>query len=270
MQAALELGELAAEQPGAGTVAVKPGLSGRVGQLRRPPVGHRGRARAVRDDRGHLQRGPQPGRAGHLDRVHAQAQHLTRVGRHERGHREVSQRELGGARHGRGLCRGIVPDDRHRPAARIAADQVRVPQGVGRPVESRRLPVPVSGHAVVAQLANMSRELRAGHRGRRELLVQGRPVLDAMLGEQRSAPSQFQVVAGQRRALVPRDERRRRRAAPLVITGAVEHQADESLDPGEIDGSVEPGVAIFQAEAGGCRCGGGGGCAHVVASRLRW
>ena len=113
--------------------------------------GHlRGRG-AVGDVGRDLQRRPQPGDAGHQRGVHAEVEDVLRVGRIEHGHVQVGQGHLRRARDRRALGARVVADERDRAAAVVGADEVRVPQRVGRAVETRGLAVPVADDPVAGR-----------------------------------------------------------------------------------------------------------------------
>ena len=200
-------------------------------------VGHRG---------DHLERGPQPARAGERDGVAPEVEDVLRVGgvEHRDGH--VGQRRLGGAGHARRLRRGVVADERDGAAARVGAGEVGVAQGVGGAVEAGRLAVPVADDPVAGERAGGRGELGALHRGEGELLVEPGREDDVVLGEQVAVAGELEVVAGERRALVARDVAPGAQARGTVGAVLVEGQAHEGLDAGEVHAAGGQGVAVAQ------------------------
>ena len=170
------------------------------------------------------------------------------VGRRKGRHAEVGECEFGRAGDGRRFRRRIVTGQRERATLRVRADEVRVPQRIGGPVETRRLAVPDAGHARIAQLAGLTRELRARHGGRGEFLVQAWLRHDGVLGEQRGVPRQLNVQAAQWRALIAGHVGRRGPPGALVGPRPVEQHAHQSLDAGQVDGTFLALVAILEAE----------------------
>ena len=212
--AALQLGELRAEQAGPRLVAVGAQAARQVRQVGGLPVrADLGGGRAVGHGGDHLHGRPQPAGAGEFDRVHAVDQGLGGVGRVEGRHGEAREGHLRRARQGGGLGRRVVADECHRSPGRRGPDHVRVPQRVGGPVQAGRLAVPDAGDAVVPGVADAAGQLGAGHRRRRQLLVEARPVHDAVLAEQVAVAGELEVVAAERRALVAGHVGGRREAA---------------------------------------------------------
>ena len=157
--------------------------------------GH-GRA-AVYDIGGEFQRHPQSAEARHRDAVQAQAQNVLRVGGGEHRHTQFGERPLRAARHRRALGGRVVADEREHPTERGGAAEVAVPQGVGGPVEARRLAVPIGGHPVDGAARPGARELRAEHGVGGQFLVDGGPEDDAGGRQLLAELQQFLVVAAE-------------------------------------------------------------------------
>ena len=108
------------------------------------------------------------------------------------GHHQAAAHGLAGAGDGGGLGGGVVADQRHRAAQRGRAGEVAVADGVGRAVQARALAVPEAGDPVVAAALQLTQQLRAGHGGGGQLLVQARLEDDAggpgVLGRRGPAP----------------------------------------------------------------------------------
>ena len=208
------------------------------GEIGRAPGPDRRRGRAVGHHRRDLQGGPQAAGPRQLHGVLSVLEDLGGVGRRKGRQAEVGEGEFGRAGDGRRFRRRIVTGQRERATLRVRADEVRVPQRVGGPVETGRLAVPDAGHARIAQLADLTRELRAGHRGRGEFLVQARLRHDGVLSEQRGVARQFEVEAAQRRALIAGHVGRRGPPGALVGPRPVEQHAHQSLDAGQVDGTL--------------------------------
>jgi hypothetical protein len=245
--AALQLGQRGLEELRGRLVGERAAADQQLGQHRLDPVGVHLRGPGAVGDVGHdLERGPQPGCPRHRDGVLAEVEHVLRVGRVERGDPQVGQQELGRPRHGRRLRGRVVADERHRPAGRVGARHVGVPQRVGGPVQPGRLPVPEPGDPVDAPVRGAADVLGALHGGGRQLLVDRGPEDDVVRVQQLPAPPQLQVVAAQWGALVAGDEQRRAPPGPPVGPADVEREPGERVHAGQVDGAVLEPVAVVQ------------------------
>ena len=227
------------------------------------PVGvhERGR-RGVRHVRGDLQRRPQSGDAGQDRRVYAEVQHVLGVGGIQGGHVEVGESEFRRARHGRRLGPRVVAHHHHGAPVGVGTDEVGVPQGVGGPVQTGRLAVPVAHHALQrgaagvggrAQGAGAARQLGAHHGRRAGLLVEGRTVHDVERVEELRTPGQLEVVAGERGSLIAAHQARGEQVLASVQPGTVADRPDERLDTRQEDGAAVAGVAVREGERSGVR-----------------
>ena len=212
-----------------------------------------GRARTV-GHRGHdLHRRPQAAGPGQGDAVETEVEHVLHGAGVEDDETEGGQRHLRPGRQRRGLAGRVVTAQGQHAAEPGGAGEVAVADGVAGAVDPGRLAVPDAEHAVVPMGGEGRRELAAADRGGAELLVDGRPVHDAELVEQRALRLQLAVVPTQGRALVARDERRR--VVPGAAIGAhlVERQPGEGLDAGGEDLAGDGAVPIAERERRGCR-----------------
>ena len=248
MERALQPGQRGPEQVRGRLVCVRGEAAWQAGQIGRAPRRDRRGGRAVGHHRRDLQGGPQPAGPRQLHGVLPVLNDLGGVGRRKGRHAEVGEGEFGRAGDSRRLRRRIVTGQRERATVGVRADEVRVPQRVRGPVQAGCLAVPDAGHAVVAQVADLTRELRAGHRGRGELLVQAGLGHDGVLSEQGGVARQFEVEAAQRGALVAGHVGRRGPPGALVGPRPVEQHAHQGLDAGQVDGTLLAAVAILQAE----------------------
>jgi hypothetical protein len=121
-----------------------------------------------------------------------------------------------------------------------------VPQGVGGAVEAGCLAVPDADHAVAGRLADDRCQLGALHGVGAELLVDVGPEHHAVLVEQRGLPLQFEVIAGQRRALVAGDQRP---GVPVVLEVEpvlLDRDAHQGLQAGQVDDALVALVPVAQ------------------------
>ncbi len=248
MERALQPGQGGPEQVRGRPVRVRGEAARQAGEIGRAPGRDRRRGRAVGHHRRDLQGGPQAAGPGQLHGMLPVLEDLGGVGRREGRHAEVGEGEFGRAGDGRRFRRRIVTGQRERATLGVGADEVRVPQRVGGPVQAGRLAVPDAGHARIAQIADLARELRAGHGGRGELLVQAGLGHDGVLGEQRGVARQLEVEAAQRGALIAGHVGRRGPPGALVGPRPVEQHAHQRLDAGQVDGPLLAAVAILEAE----------------------
>ena len=188
---------------------------------------------AVSHGGGDAQRCPQAAVARHPRCVRAEAQHVASVRRHEGRQSEIRQDSPGGRGDRRGFRRRVVAHEGHCAARAAGAGHVRVPQCIGRPIQPRRLPVPVADYAVDAILDRRPiRHLRSRNGGDAQLLIDGREVLHIKLAEQRLAAPQLEVVPAQRGALVAGNEAGGLQPNFTVRLRAIQHGAHERLNAG--------------------------------------
>ncbi|WPB87775.1 hypothetical protein [Streptomyces malaysiensis] len=121
-------------------------------------------------------------------------------------------------------------------------------QSVTRAVESGCLAVPDAEDPVRALCSGRGGELAAEHRRRPQFLVHRRPVDHVVFRQQPLAAREFEVVPGQRRPFVSGDENCRVMAVSTIVPDAVEQDAYQGLDAGEIDGAVLAEIAMVQRE----------------------
>src|SRR5204863_793777 len=144
----------------------------------------------------------------------------------------------------RRLGERIVTGQREHAAPAADAGVVRVLEDVAGAIDAGSLAVPHAEDAVVFRLRKQVGQLRAVDRGGAEVFVEAGDEDDIVLGEQLRVALEGQVETAERRATIPRDQRRRAHATSRVRAVLIERQPDERLDAGQEDG------ALFQAVLG--------------------
>jgi hypothetical protein len=186
--------------------------------------------RRVGDVGDDLQAAPQAGMPRERDRVEPEGEDLgDRAGGQQR-HQQAAARRLAGARHGRGLRRRVVADQRHRPAQRARAAERAMADRVGGAVEAGALAEPEPGDAVVTAPGELAEELRAGDRRGGELLVDAGPEDDTGGLEVSARSPQLLIEAAERGPGIAADEHGGVVAAAPVESPLVEREPDQGLD----------------------------------------
>ena len=213
-------------------------------------------ARRVQLDRGRgvdrvvhaLQADPAAAVARERKAEQAVLQQLGDAGRvHHRDH-GVDQRELALVRGGRGFAGVIVAHQHEHAAKRGGAGEIGVTEGVAGAIDPRPLAVPHAEHAVVAALAVQPGLLRAPERGRGQVLVDPGLEHDVMLLEEAPRGRELLVEAAERRAAIAADVPCRVVAGREVARALQHRQADQRLDPGQIDPAGLLRVPVVEAD----------------------
>jgi hypothetical protein len=112
-------------------------------------------------------------------------------------------------------------------------------------VDARPLAIPHAQHAVVLRPREQVGELRAVDRRRAQILVEAGDEDDVVLGQELRVALEREVETTERRAAIPRDQRRRAHAAAHVGAVLVQRQPDERLDARQEDGAlVQPVLGV--------------------------
>ena len=139
----------------------------------------------------------------------------------------------------------VAGDDQHA-AMRRGAVGVAVLQRVAGAVDARALAVPEAEDAFDGPVRIALDLLRAQHRGRGQVLVDGRQELDPVLGEERRHPPGFEIDAAERRAAIAGDEAGRVEPGLPVAPRLVEHARISACVPVRRPGPLRRVVAVCQ------------------------
>ncbi len=123
-----------------------------------------------------------------------------------------------------------------------------MPDRVRGPVDAGRLAEPHADHAVEARPRERARELRAPHRGRAELLVDGAAQHDVVLLAERPEALELLIEAGERRALVARHERRGAQARSSISAMLVQQNTHQRLNAGQKDAPLLQLIAVGERD----------------------
>ncbi len=193
---------------------------------------------------------PHPREPGHRDRLEAEGEHLPDRGRADHRHPHGHEGELAGVGD-RGALRGrVVAGERERSAMPPPAGEVGVAEDVAGAIHAGALPVPDAGESVEARMREALEHLAAHHGTRGNLLVDPRHVHHVEGVEVAARLLEGHVVAAQRRAGVPGDERARAQPGGTVAARLIHRQADEGLDPRKEDRPLGAGVLVFECRHG--------------------
>ena len=165
-------------------------------------LAHGHRTAAIHQVGGQFHATPQARKAGQRDGMQAQVHDLLRVARREHGHSLLGHGNFGAARDCRRLRDDIVADQHQRTAGRRGTTAAGVAQRIGGAIESGRLAVPDSHYAIVAEFAEVLRQLRALDRCGGQFLVQARHECDLVRVQQFLLATELEIERAQRRARV--------------------------------------------------------------------
>ena len=221
----------------------------------RVAVGH------VGDD---LERRPESAVAGQLVAPAAVVDDLLdRAGIQDR-RLEVDEHGLGLRRQRGRLRSGVVAGHEQHATLGVDATDVRMFDGVSRPVDPRRLAVPHAEHTVVAALEVAVRELASPHDRGAQILVEAGLEDDVVLLELGGIGRHQRVDAAQRRPAVARHHGRVVQPVTAICPELIQQHAQQRLHARHGHIAFHAVEAILELEVGECHriplMSRGGGC----------
>src|SRR5438874_642660 len=112
-------------------------------------------------------------------------------------------------RNGGALAIVIVTREHQRGAILAGSRQIRMSQDVARSIDSGSFSVPDPEYAVDLGFPDHAKNLAAHHRGRREVLIYARIVMDLVLVQYFLGSRQQQIVSAEGRTFVTGNKSRR-------------------------------------------------------------
>ncbi len=194
---------------------------------------HVDRPRPVRNSGHQLEAGPQPARARQRNGVATQVERLLHVAREEDRHVEVDHRRVARRRQRRGLGGRVVSDDGDDATVHRRAGEHRMTDRIAAAIEPRALAVPDAHDAVVAGIGQRHRQLAAHDGAGRQFFVDRRLHHDREVGHRGRGTPEFLGERADRRALIPRRERRSRQSQAAIEPELISGESGDGLDAGE-------------------------------------
>ena len=148
---------------------------------------------------------------------------------------------------GRGLRHGVVPDQCHGASEGGRTRDVGVADCIGRPVETRILPVPKAHDTIDAASRQLAGQLRPADRRGGQLLVQSGRKDDVRLGQQLVRTLELLVEPAQGGPFVAADEERRGQIPGTVEIPLSQEEADQRFNAREQHRAFRGLVAVTDA-----------------------
>ena len=205
-------------------------------------------AAAVAEVGDQLEGYPAAGEAGKGEGVQAVQQEFLDGCGVENGDAGRQQDVVALMRHRGTLAIVIVTRQHQCRAVGARAAHVGVLEDVAATVDAGALAVPDTVYAVDLRAGEKVDALAAHHRGGGQFLVHRRLVDDAVLTQQAANSSQGEVVARQRRALVPGNECARSQPVPGIAPLLVNGKPYQGLNSGQVNAALKHGVFVVKRD----------------------